>query len=87
MEPEKLIEQLGELMGQINRHVSFMRAETEDIDDAWEGLRQAGGQRADHAAMLLARLRPHLRDLAKFCNNCETQIDRMVADPFGRKSA
>jgi ABC-type transporter Mla subunit MlaD len=86
MEPEHAIDTVADLAGQVARMSSFLRAETEDIADAWEGLRIAGGQRADHAALLLGRLRPHLRDLAAFCKNVETQIDTMVADPFGRNA-
>lgn len=37
-----------------------------------------------NAATLLSRLRPILRELAGFCETCESQIDGLMADPFGR---
>lgn len=86
MSPEEAIAKLEtSLRKQINKQVSLLGYECERIEEEWEGLRLAGGQRADHAAMLLARLRPHLRDLASFLTRCEKQLDGYVADPFQRK--
>jgi hypothetical protein len=85
LDPEKMIDKTDKMLGDINRRVSFLRAECEDIAEQWQGLGMACGQRADHAAVLLGRLRPHLRDLASFATRCEKQMDEMVADPFQRK--
>jgi hypothetical protein len=85
LDPEKMIDKTDKMLGDINRRVSFLRAECEDIAEQWQGLGMACGQRADHAAVLLGRLRPHLRDLASFCKTVEGQLDSMVADPFQTK--
>lgn len=85
-DPEKMIHKTDQMLGEINRRVAFLRAECEDIAEQWQMLGNVGGQRADHAAELLGRLRPHLRDLASFATRCEKQMDDMVADPFCRKA-
>ena len=85
MDPEQMIQDLSSLIGAYNRFGSHLRAEAEQIEEEWSLLGQAGGQRADHAAQLLSRLRPILRDAAAFCRVAEQQIDEMVADPFQRR--
>ena len=82
--PEKLIEKIPGLLGELNRRVSFLRAETEGIQDQWEGLANLGAQRPDHAAQLLIMLEPHLEGLATFCRNCAEHIRLVKADPFER---
>jgi hypothetical protein len=84
-DPCKAIASLESLNGEISQLASAIRWEGERIADEWEGLRRVGGQRADHAAKLLSRLRPVLRDLGAFCQRVEGEIDGMVADPFERK--
>ena len=85
MTPTKAITDLPELIRQINARVSPLVWETEDIAENWARLGQLGGQREDHAAELLCRLRPALENIAKFCTDCATQITRMKADPFGHE--
>jgi len=87
MTPTKAITDLPELIRQINARVSPLVWETEDIAENWARLGQLGGQRDDHAAELLCRLRPALENIARFCTACATQITRMKADPFGREQA
>lgn len=87
MTPTKAITDLPELIRQINARVSPLVWETEKIAENWARLGQLGGQRDDHAAELLCRLRPALEDIARFCTDCATQITRMKADPFGREQA
>jgi len=87
MTPTKAITDLPELIRQINARVSPLVWETEDIAENWDRLGQLGGQRDDHAAELLCRLRPSLENIARFCTDCATQITRMKADPFGREQA
>lgn len=84
MTPEHAIERLGEMRDQMNRLAHAVQLASDAIGAQWRGLGQAGGQRADHAALLLSRLRPALRDLAAFCTTCEQQIDAFMADPFQR---
>ncbi len=83
--PENLIEGLGTLMGTINGLRASLDAEQLEIAEQWEALGRIGGQRADHAASLLSRLRPALTRLASFCNDCEQQITDLVRDPFQRE--
>lgn len=85
MSPEQAIGALPELLKQLNSPMHFLGLEADAVSEQWDGLGRVGGQRADHAAMLLGRLRPHLRDIAKFCVAVEKQIDGMIADPFQRK--
>lgn len=87
MTPTKAIETLPDLIRTLNSHVSPLVWETEDIAENWARLGQLGGQRDDHAAELLCRLRPSLENIARFCTDCATQITRMKADPFGREQA
>lgn len=87
LDPEKMIHKTDKMLGEITRRVSGLRAECEDIAEQWQMLGNVGGQRADHAAVLLGRIRPHLQDLAAFCGVCESQITQMVTDPFQRKEA
>jgi hypothetical protein len=87
--PIELIEQ-GQLHGML-AEINVLRAaidnECSEIAELWDGLGRAGGQRADHAAALLARLRPALGAMENFCGRCLIQINEHVADPFGRKDA
>lgn len=76
------IEEMEQRLAQL-RHA--MNCEREDIQEQWAVLGNLGGQREDHAAQLLSRLRPHLRGIAEFASDCEKQIDGYVADPFGRR--
>ena len=86
MTPTEAIQELGELMKQMNARLHRMHIEADEISEQWDALGRMAGQRDDHAAELLAKLRPHLSGLATFATNCETQLDRFVADPFGRKT-
>jgi hypothetical protein len=85
MTPEQAIAKLPALMGQINRFRAAVDNEQAEIQEQWAQLGRFGGQRADHAAQMLSRLRPALTELASFCQTCEQQIGEFVADPFGRK--
>jgi hypothetical protein len=84
-DPIKAVESLDELNKQAQDMTDYLRAESNQIRVEWEGLKEAGGIREDHAATLLLRLRPHLDRLAHFCSNVETQIGIMHDDPFQRK--
>jgi predicted nucleic acid-binding Zn-ribbon protein len=78
------IGQLPDLLREVNQRHHCLEMEIDSVTEQWEGLTRAGGQRADHAATLLSRLRPILHDLSQFCATCEKQIDALVANPFGR---
>ena len=86
MTPTYAIEHTDNMLGKLNQIVSAIRCETESNAEEWAMLGQMGAQRDDHAAMLLARLRPALSELSRVAATMEKQIDTMVADPFGRKA-
>jgi hypothetical protein len=71
------------LMAKIEIEHRNLTTEAAEIIKQWDGLRRAGGQRADHAAALLKRLRPALGRLAKLATAADTAINRMVDNPFG----
>jgi hypothetical protein len=79
------IEEIGEMRKKIGALRAEFEGEAKEIEAEWFALGQLGAKRADHAAALLSRLRPHLREMARYCAACEAQIDSMVADPFGVK--
>lgn len=88
MDTEKMIGKLGQvgLHGRIASMVCRLAAEVEGIEQEWAGLGRVGGQREDHAAKLMMRLEPHLRDLAKLASTAREQIIAMHADPFCRSA-
>lgn len=86
MTPTQAIEKVSDLSSMVGKLAYSIGAECDDIAEQWVGLGLAGGQRDDHAALILGRLRPALRELAKLCERSAAQIDGMVADPFGRKA-
>lgn len=86
LETIEAIESLPELIKTLNKHLAEIADEAEEIGDRWDGLGRAGGQREDHAAQLLSRLRGGLLALAETCTTASAQIDAIVADPFGRNA-
>lgn len=84
MSPEQAIERLAELQKQLNQTMHNISLECDDIEQHWNGLKRVGGQRADHAATLLSRLRPALDNLSRQSKAIEIQITGWVADPFKR---
>jgi hypothetical protein len=85
MTPPEAITRLPEMQRELNRMRALMHDEMDEIIEQWDQLGRMGGQRDDHAAGLLGRLRPHLENLADFATKCVTQINGMIADPFGTK--
>ncbi len=84
MDPEYMIVRLNDMVGDVRRYASHLADEAELIGEEWAGLGRVGGRRADHAAQLMCKLRPILRDLAGFCTAAEKHITDMQADPFQR---
>ena len=88
MTPTHAIETIdSQLIDVINRLRASLCDEASQIQEEWDALGRAGGQRDDHASTLLGRLRPILSALATHCDVCEKQIDALVYDPFGTKGA
>ena len=79
------IDSVDQLVEQSGRFVADMRLEADELANAWEGLKSAGGGREDHAALLLARLIPHLAALQSFAEVARGQLSAIVKDPFGRE--
>ena len=83
--PSDAITTVSESVGRaLIAKVSHLRDEADELQERWEGLGHAGGQRDDHAAALLMALEPHLRDIAQFAERCRQQIVGMHDNPFGR---
>lgn len=85
MNPSVAIESATEQIGRaLIAKVSHLRDEADELQERWEALGNAGGQRDDHAAALLMALEPHLRDVAQFAEQCRQQIIGMHDNPFNR---
>ena len=85
-DPSKLITELDEFQKKLNRLRSHLANECDEIAMQWWKLGEIGGRRADTAAGLLGKLRPHLEGIQHFCRDCVEQIDAMKADPFQRNT-
>lgn len=83
--PTQAIEGLGHLLDWLGENAAMLRAAANSIGRQWQGLKDVGGARDDHAASLLATLKPHLLDLECFARDCRERIERLEADPFGKK--
>jgi hypothetical protein len=78
------IESVDKLLDRASRIVADLRLEVDELANEWGGLKCAGGGREDHAALLLARLLPHLARLQSFASIAQGQLATIVHDPFGR---
>lgn len=78
-----LIASLDALNCGINKRVSAVADETVDIVGQWDRLGGIGAKRDDHAAALMAKLKPHLAELARYATAAVEMIKRLEADPFG----
>jgi hypothetical protein len=67
----------------INKRVSTVADETVEIVGQWDRLGRIGGQRDDHAAELMAKLLPGLRELARYAEAAVKLVEQFKADPFG----
>jgi hypothetical protein len=76
---------LDELMKKLDEIHARLAGECAEIAACWSGLGRVGGQRDDHAAELLKRLRPHLRALEGFARGCSEQLEETIAHPFGER--
>lgn len=85
MTPEQAIENLPELITKLGEHLHEIAQEAAQTKLLWEGLGRVGGQRADHAADLLCRLRPSLTEMEEFITRVRHQINLMLANPFGKE--
>jgi hypothetical protein len=84
MTADQLLASTPSLLRKLDAIRAALNDEAGEIIEQWQTLASMGVQRADHAAALLSRLRPHLTELQRFARNCEAQIDAVVRDPFGR---
>lgn len=87
MTPEKALESLGDIFARLDELQADIDQEAIQIQRQWEALGCTGGQRADHAAVLLGRLLPGLRLLSRYVNACAAHIEAMQRDPFGDEKA
>jgi hypothetical protein len=84
MTPEQGIERLEGLLETIEQHHAELERRARQIQQQWAGLGACGGQRADHAAALLATLVPELFRLEKLCTSVRARIAGWQAYPFDR---
>lgn len=84
MDAIQAIREADQIRQVINRLSHALDLEIGQLWEEWQALESMGSGRADHAVILLSRLRPNLHELAGFCETCESQIDGLLADPFGR---
>jgi hypothetical protein len=63
---------------QLAAHVARFQAD-------WKGLCNVGGRRDDHAAVFLDVVRRDVDDLAALCGRISSQLQKLIADPFGDK--
>ena len=85
MTAETAILSLDELLKALHGIRARLADECEEISACWSGLGRVGGQRDDHAAELLKRLRPHLRTLEGLARRCSEQLEQTIANPFGER--
>jgi len=74
---------LKDLLGEMHRRQSHLHNEIDEVLEEWEGIGRAGGQRDDHAALLLKRVQPHLDGLQQFFYDCNEQAIKAIHNPFG----
>lgn len=77
MEPTTAIEDLDSLMSSFNVLYNALLDQSHQVATQWDGLKAVGGQCDEYAAQLLGTLRPHLKKIASFANDVDTQISDM----------
>jgi len=85
--PEHGIDKIPDMLQAMHEMQRDFDSDAAGVVSDWIGLIRVGGQRSDHAAVLLSRLRPHLEKMTGFMNRVDEQISVMLIDPFGRKAA
>lgn len=78
-----LIGDLDTLNANLNRRLSAVADETVEIVGQWDRLGAIGAQRDDYAACLMVKIKPHLRELARYATAAVAMIERLEANPFG----
>lgn len=86
MGPEEAIQSLPTLMGEIRKRVGAVEQSGGAAYAQCGALGRFGGQRADHAAALLAGMDGELAELERFVGAVRSQIAGWNADPFQRKA-
>lgn len=82
MTPEQALHNLGALLARVDQIRASIAAEARRADEQWTQLGRLSGQRADHAAALLAKLGAPLQELARFAGRAVEQIEEFQTDPF-----
>lgn len=83
MDPAKMIGSLDALADRVAILANNVRTQTRIVSGQWERLGKIGGQRADHAAELMAQLFEPLLEMHTFTGDVRHQIQAMRNDPFG----
>ena len=82
MTPSEAILKLDEMEATMREKLSGLSEEAGMVVTQWDGLVATGGGRDDHAALLLATLRPHMVGIRDFMDTCIDQLDGMSGSPF-----
>lgn len=77
------IKALPNLIAELRRRVDEIELAARDCQYQWVGLGKVGGQRDDHAAELLRKVRREVCDMAKFLERVDSQMVDVIADPWG----
>lgn len=83
MNGTQAIESLDDLMGKMNERYNAMLDESHAIATQWHALKNMGATRDDAAADLLTRVRERIAKLNSFSGRVLTQLDAVIAKPFG----
>jgi thiamine pyrophosphokinase len=83
MDPEEMIGDLNTLADRVAALAHNVRTQIRIVSGQWERLGKVGGQRADHAAELMAQLFEPLLEIHTFTGDVRHQIQAMRNDPFG----
>lgn len=67
----------------LNQRLSDLQQGVSVIQKQWSNLGKIGGQRDDHAAELLAKLLPDLREIQRFSGAVIQQVEGIRRKPFG----
>ncbi len=81
MNATQAIETLDSPIGFLNSRINALANECHDISVEWDGLKNAGGARDDHAATLLLRVRQRLADVQGVCYVMNQNLTLVIRNP------
>lgn len=85
MDATHALETFGDVLKMLNKRVSNLQTELDEVYEQWNGLKNVGGARDDHAAEFLKRFRSHMAGFATFAGHIDGQLEKVITNPFDRK--